>query len=109
MLLLTVEGKEATFAVVLVTANSQWREGDIQGFCDNSFPYLPHPAKGNSLHRKLILKNFDKDADVYLPIINGFWWGVGGEGLSVIKGLTTGNLWTVSIWAIHIGFVLFCF
>lgn len=38
---LTTKGKEATFAVALMTAMSQLRKRDIEGFIDNAYP-LPH-------------------------------------------------------------------
>jgi hypothetical protein len=51
--LLTVKDKEATFAVVLMTTDSQLRKREI-GLFDN--PYLPIPSyspqKSNSLDRK---------------------------------------------------------
>lgn len=37
-LLLTVKGKEATFAVVSMTVDSQLRIKDIESFCDNLYP-----------------------------------------------------------------------
>lgn len=44
MLLLVVMNKEASFAVILTTADSQLKMGDIEGFCDNA----PAPAKKQS-------------------------------------------------------------
>lgn len=42
---LTVKGREATFAVVLMIAVSQWRMRGIEGFCDNLYyPQLPKVA-----------------------------------------------------------------
>ena len=40
MLLLNGKDKEAAFAVVLMTADSQLRKRDIEGFCVN--PYNKH-------------------------------------------------------------------
>jgi hypothetical protein len=64
MLPLAVKDKEATFALVLMTADPQLRKRDIEGF----WQPLPHPIhKSNSLDRKppkRTLKIFDKDAEV---------------------------------------------
>jgi hypothetical protein len=38
MLPLTIRGKEATLAVILMTADSQLRKRDIEGYFDNSYP-----------------------------------------------------------------------
>lgn len=66
MLPLTLMGKEATFEVVLLTADSQARKTVTEGFYDD--PYLPHPLhKSNSSDRKLskrTLNNCNKDAEV---------------------------------------------
>jgi hypothetical protein len=35
-----VKGKEATFAVVLITTDSQLRKRDIKGFCNNPYPHF---------------------------------------------------------------------
>lgn len=35
-----VKGREATFAVTTMTADSQVRMKDIAGFCDNAYPTL---------------------------------------------------------------------
>lgn len=52
MLLLTVKGKEATFAIVLMTADSQLRKRDIEGFCKNPSPI----KKSNNINRKPLKK-----------------------------------------------------
>lgn len=39
------EGKEATFAMVLMTADSQLRKRDMKGFCDNPYPHPTAPSK----------------------------------------------------------------
>jgi hypothetical protein len=39
------KGKEATFAVVLINADSQLREKAIEGFCDNPLPIPIHTQK----------------------------------------------------------------
>ena len=66
MLPQTVKGMEATFAVVSMTADSQLRKRDTEGFCDNhSLPL----KKGNSLDRKpskRTLKKYAKYAEVWL-------------------------------------------
>lgn len=62
MLPLTAKHKEASFAVVLMTADPKLRMRDI-GFCENLPPQLP-THKRNSLDRKpvnRILKNCDRD------------------------------------------------
>lgn len=38
---LTVKGKKATFAVVMMTADSQLRKRDLYIFCDNLYPPTP--------------------------------------------------------------------
>jgi hypothetical protein len=38
MYLLAVKDKETTFALVSMSADSQLRKRDIEGFCDNSYP-----------------------------------------------------------------------
>lgn len=43
MHLLTVKGREATFAMVLITADLQLRKRDIEVFCGNPYPYPPTP------------------------------------------------------------------
>lgn len=43
MLQLTVKSKEATLAVILMTADSQLKKRGMQGFCDNLYP-LPIPS-----------------------------------------------------------------
>lgn len=66
MLLLTVKGKEASSAVVLMTADSQLRKEDKEGFCGNLYTPSILP-KRNSLDRKPMertLENCDKDAEV---------------------------------------------
>jgi hypothetical protein len=39
MIPLTIKCKEATFAVILMTAGTQMRKRDMEGFCDD--PYSP--------------------------------------------------------------------
>lgn len=46
MLLLTAKGKETTFAVVLVTVDSQLKERDTEGFCDSSYPHCTPEKEG---------------------------------------------------------------
>ena len=41
---LTLKGKEATFAVLSMTADAQLSEEDMEGFCDNPYPH-PHPKQ----------------------------------------------------------------
>lgn len=82
---LTVKVKEVTFAVVGMTTDSQLRKRNIQDFCDNPYPLLE--PKNNSLDRKPLkgtLKICDKDTEVWLSTIDGFWWDVCGEGLSFL-------------------------
>lgn len=45
MPLLIVKDKEATFYIISVPADSQLRKRDIEGLCDNPYPYLNHPHK----------------------------------------------------------------
>jgi hypothetical protein len=54
VLSLTVESKEATFAVISVTADAQLRVRDMEGgFGDNpNFPATSPPPKCSSLDRK---------------------------------------------------------
>jgi hypothetical protein len=49
MLPTAIKGKEATLAMVLVTADSPLRKRDTEDLCDNSSLPL---KKGNSLDRK---------------------------------------------------------
>lgn len=42
---LTTKGKEATFAVALMTAVSQLRKRDIEGFIDNAYPHTTPRTK----------------------------------------------------------------
>jgi hypothetical protein len=39
----TVKGKEDTFAVALMTSDSQLRKRDIEGFSDSPHPHPTHP------------------------------------------------------------------
>jgi hypothetical protein len=39
MLPLTVKGKEATLAVILMTADMQMRKRGVEGFCDHPYPH----------------------------------------------------------------------
>ena len=55
MLLLTIKGKEATFAMVLMTADSLLRRKDIKGFYDNS--YLPIPPQKQQPRQEAIEEN----------------------------------------------------
>jgi hypothetical protein len=67
VILLTVKGKDASFSVVSMTADSQLRERDIEGFCGNPYIHLPTHPQSNSLDRKPLkrtLKNCSKDAEV---------------------------------------------
>ena len=73
MLLLPVKDMETTFALASMSADSQLRKRDIEGFCDN--PYPPPCKKYKSLNRRLskrTLKNCDKNAEVY-STLNSFW------------------------------------
>jgi hypothetical protein len=65
------KGKVATFALALLTAESQLRKRDIEGFGGNPNSPLTCPTlsvcKHNSLHRKpsnRTLKRCDKDTEV---------------------------------------------
>lgn len=65
MLPLMVKVKKATFAMILMTVNSQLRNRDLDGFCD--YTYSHSPRKSNKLdrkHSKRTLKNCDKYAKV---------------------------------------------
>lgn len=44
-----VKSREATFAVILMTADVQLRQKTTKGFCDNPYPNSP---KSTSLQRK---------------------------------------------------------
>jgi hypothetical protein len=90
-----MKGKEAAFAVVLMTEDSGLRKRDIKTSCDNQNPNSRHPppcpphcpTKGNSLDRKPLkttLENCDKDGEVCYSTIDGFWQGTCGEGLSFL-------------------------
>lgn len=66
MFLLMANGKESTVATVLVTADWQLRNKNIEGLNDNPYPNPTH-QKSNSLVRKSCkrtLENGDKDAEV---------------------------------------------
>lgn len=79
MLLMHGKGKEMTFAMVLMTANSQLRKRNIVSVTN------PTPPKSNSLDgkpSKRTLKNGEMDAEVWLSTVGGFWQGCGWEGLS---------------------------
>jgi hypothetical protein len=45
VLQLTVKNKEATFAVMSMTANAQWRGWGMEGFCDNLYPLTSQVPK----------------------------------------------------------------
>lgn len=74
MLLLTIKGKEATFAVVSMAADAQTGKRDMEGFVTTPIP--THTSqKHNSLNRKSpkrILKECYKDVGVSLSVIDGF-------------------------------------
>lgn len=65
MLPLTLKGKEAAFAMVLMAVDSQLRKRDIEGACDNPYPHnnpkqwQPRQRATEEMH-----KNCDKDAEV---------------------------------------------
>lgn len=44
MLPLTIKGKEAAFATVLMAVDSQLRNTDIEGSCDNPYPHHNPPT-----------------------------------------------------------------
>lgn len=74
------KGQETTFAMVLVTADSQPRKRDREGFCD-----LPPP--GNSLDRKPSKRDLkNKDAQVQVSTIEGFWSRGEGETQFSLRG-----------------------
>ena len=63
VLQLTVKGKEATFAVVLITTDSQLRKRDLKGFCNNPYPHFTpthKKKKSNSLDRKTPTRTLNK-------------------------------------------------
>lgn len=74
---LPVKGKGAASAVVQMTADSWLRKNDTEGFCDNLHPHPPHLPKvtpyTESHGREL--KHCDKDAEVQLYTVDGFWRG----------------------------------
>lgn len=91
---MTINSKEETLAVRLMTADAQLRKWDTEGFCGN--PY-PTPQRSDSLDRKLskrTLKKCDKDAEVHaassLPLMAS---GRGAEGKDSVlfKGQGTEN------------------
>lgn len=43
MLPVTVKGKEATFAVILLTVDTQFRRKDMDGSCDHPYPLTTPP------------------------------------------------------------------
>jgi hypothetical protein len=52
MLLLIVKGKDATFAVVPMSTDSQLEKREVEGFCDNAYPHPTSPLRSKSLDRK---------------------------------------------------------
>lgn len=49
LFLVTVKSKKATFAVIWMTADAQWRGRDMEGFCDNPYSHQnpsPHKVRG---------------------------------------------------------------
>jgi hypothetical protein len=60
-LVLAAVGKEDTFALTLMTADSQLRKRFIKGFCDKPYPPPPNYPPDRKL---LNSKNCDKDAEV---------------------------------------------
>lgn len=59
MLLLTVKGRKASFTVMFITADSQLRMRDTEGFCDNLFsPLSPRSPRRNGIDMKLFEENF---------------------------------------------------
>lgn len=74
MLLLTVRGQEATFAVVSMASDAQTRKKDMEGFVTTPIP-MHTSQKHNSLNRKSskrTLKECCKDVGVLLSAIDGF-------------------------------------
>jgi len=53
MLPLTLTGKEATFAVVSMTADSQLRKRDMEGFWDDHYPPNPDSFQRKASKRTL--------------------------------------------------------
>lgn len=72
---LNVMGKEASFVLVSMTTDSQLRMRAFDGFCDNLSPVTPHPQRDSSVRKLLngVLKNCDKDTEVYLFRVDDFW------------------------------------
>ena len=65
MLLLAVKSKKATFDVIAITAATQLRGRDMEGFCDSTYPTTT-PSPQNSLDGKVprrTLKKCVRDAE----------------------------------------------
>ena len=50
---LAVKSKEDTFAVILITADSQLRKRDMEGFCDNPFSFKKKQSEQEAIKRTL--------------------------------------------------------
>lgn len=79
--LLTVrKGTKASLAVILMTADTQLRVGDSEGFCDNPYlnPTTTLPLKSNILKRKpskRTRQHCSRDGEVLLSTVDGFCQG----------------------------------
>jgi hypothetical protein len=92
MLPLSVEGKEATLAVVLMNAYARLRKKtEHKRPCDNpKLSPIPHSSsKTGNLERKPSSRTTKKcvgDAEGWLSTLDGFWRGTGREGHSIPCG-----------------------
>lgn len=74
MLSLDVKGKETTFAVLLMTVDSQQRKMDTKDSCDPSSQKIKALTES---HQRELFNNYGKDAEVQLSTTGDFWWAYG--------------------------------
>lgn len=84
-------GQGSFFCMVSMTIDSQLRMRAFDGFCDNLSPVTPLP-RDSSVRKVLkgVLKNYDKDAEVYLFRVDDFWQRDGDS--VILNGWANGSL-----------------
>ena len=88
MLPLTIKSEEDTFAEISMPADAQLRGKDMEGFCENPYPYPPPEC--NSLNRKPLIRTLFKivirTLECSSPQLMASGRGVGRERLRCILG-----------------------
>lgn len=82
---LTVKSKEATFAVVSMTADAQLRGRDVEGLCDKpGFPPTPQITAKTGSHQNELLQIMVRMLKCSSEQPMAFVGGMGKEGLSSV-------------------------